>query len=88
VDERCSKTVLWSLETTGVGKSVPKERPTEDDSDASVLVDYASEPDEEAEAQQARRLAEVETELGVLPWVCPGQVCMCGLRRGEPPGGD
>jgi len=36
------------------------------------VVDYASELEEEAEAQQARRLAEMETELGVLPWM-PGR---------------
>ena len=86
-DERCSKVVLRFLETTGVGKTVPKERPTEEDSDASV-VGYASEPDEEAEAQQARRLAEMEAKLGVLPWMCLGRVCMCGLCCGEPPGGE
>ena len=40
-DKRCSKAVLWFLETTAVGKTVLKERPTEEDSDASV-VDYAS----------------------------------------------
>jgi len=80
-DERCSKAVLRFLET------VPKERPTEEDSDSSV-VDYASEPEEEASAQQASQLAEMETELGVLPWMCPGQVCKCGLCRGEPPGGE
>ena len=77
-DERCSKAVLRFLETTGVSKTVPKERPTGEGSDASV-VDYASEPGEEAETQQARRLAEMETELGVLPWMWPGRVCMCGL---------
>ena len=85
-DERCSKTVLRFLDTTEVGKTVPKEGPTEEGSDASV-VEYASEPEEEAEAQQARRLAEIETELGVLPWMCPGRVCMCGCH-GEPPGGE
>src|SRR5258705_7286085 len=45
-DERCSKAVLRFLETTGVGKAVPKERPTEEDGDASA-VDYASQPEEE-----------------------------------------
>ena len=34
-DERCSKAVLRFLETMGIGKTVPKERPTEEDSDAS-----------------------------------------------------
>ena len=67
--------------------TVPNERPTGEDSDASV-VGYASEPEEVAEAQQVRRLAEMETELGVLPWMCPGRVCMCGLCRGEHPGGE
>jgi len=81
-DERCSK------ETTRVGKSVPKERPrpAEEDSDASA-VDYASEPEEEAEA---RRLAEMGIELGLLPWVCmcrgervDGRVGTGGAGRGE-----
>jgi len=30
----------------------------------------------------------METELGVLPWMCRGWVCMYGLCRGEPPGGS
>jgi len=38
------------------------------------VVDYALEPEQEAEAQQARWLAEMETELGMLPWMCPGRV--------------
>jgi len=62
---------LRFLETTGVGKTVPKGRPAEEDSDTSV-VDNASEPEQEAEAQRARRLVEMETKLGVLPWMCPG----------------
>jgi len=45
-DERCSRPVLRFLEMTGVGKTVPKERPAEEDS----VVDYASEP-EDTEAQ-------------------------------------
>ena len=82
-DQRCSKAVLRFLETTGVGKTVPKERPTKEDSDISV-VDYALEPEEEAEAQQARQLAEMETWLGMLPWMCPGRVCMpWGVPGGE-----
>jgi len=75
--------VLRFLETTGVGKSVPKERPTEDHSDASI-VDYASELEEEAEAQQARRLAQMETELGVLLWTCPDGVYMRAVPWGAP----
>jgi len=71
-DECCSKAVLRFLKTTG------------EDSDASV-VDYASEPEEE---EEVRRLAEIETELGVLQWMCPGRVCIRGLYRGEPPGGE
>ena len=35
-DERCSKAVLRFLDTTEVGKTVPKEGPTEEGSDASV----------------------------------------------------
>ena len=86
-DQRCSRAVLRFLETTGVGKAVPKGRPTEDDSGASV-VDYVSEPEEVAEAQQVRQLAQMETELGMLPWVCPGRVYMYGLCLGNPPGGE
>ena len=39
-DERCSKSVLRFLETTGVGNSLPKKRSTEGKSDAS-LANYA-----------------------------------------------
>ena len=56
---------------------------TEYDRDASV-VDYASEPEEEAEVQQARRLAQMETELGVLLWTCPGQCACAGCAVGSP----
>jgi len=49
----------------GVGKSVPKGRPTEDGSDASV-VDY------EAEAQQERGLAEWRLSLACCRGCAPG----------------
>ena len=78
-DERCSKAVLRFLETTGVGKAVPKERPTEEDSNASV-VDYASEPEEEAEAQQAWRLA----ERGRAGRCARGRCACAGCAVGSP----
>ena len=47
-------------------------------------MDYASEPEEEAEAQQARRLAEMETELGVLPGCARDGYSCAGCAVGSP----
>ena len=73
-DERCSKPVLWFLGTTGVGKSVPKERPTEGNSDASV-VDYG-------------RWRKWRPSWACCHGCAQDGVCMCGLCRGEPRGVD